>query len=249
MVDSTVNQGTTFTFTIPLITATSILPDKAIASVGIPIAIAPHQSFRILVAEDRSTNRQLMVKILTSVGFEVREAVNGIEAIAIWQKWQPHLIWMDMQMPIMNGFEASQQIKTSLRGQATIIIAITASAFEEDRQKILTYGCDDVVSKPFRSEELFNKMARYLGVKYIYRDSQPSELRSLPTNYCLNSASLKVMPSEWIDRVKQWACEGNYINLQKAIARVPPEQKNLKIALTDLVENFQFEAILDLISQ
>lgn len=249
-VNSNVNRGTTFTFTTPLIAATSILPDKAIVSTGIPIAIAPHQSFRILVAEDRPTNRQLMVKILTSVGFEVREAVNGSEAIAIWREWQPHLIWMDMQMPVMNGFEACQQIKNSSQGQSTIIIAITASAFEEDRQKILSYGCDDIVCKPFRPKELFNKMAQYLGVKYIYRDSQPAlQKRSLPTNYSLNDTSLKVMPSEWIERVKQWACEGNYSKLQQAIALIPPEQKNLKIALTDLVENFQFEAILDLISR
>ena len=90
-------------------------------------------------------------------------------------------------MPIINGFEASQKIKATTQGQTTIIIAITASAFEEDRQKILTYGCDDIVSKPFRPEELFNKMAQYLGVKYIYRDNKLSAReRSIPPNYSLS---------------------------------------------------------------
>ena len=248
-INSTVGKGTTFTFTIPLITVTSVLPDKD-AFTGVPIAIAPQQSeFRILVVEDRATNRKLMVKILTSVGFQVREAVNGDEAIALWQEWQPHLIWMDMQMPIMNGFEASQKIKATTQGQTTTIIAITASAFEEERQKILTYGCDDMVSKPFRPEELFDKMAQYLGVKYIYRDNKLSEQeRSIPLNYSLSSASLKVMSSEWIEEVKQLASEGNYSRLQRLITEISPEQKNLKTALTELVENFQFETILNLIS-
>ena len=247
-VDSTVGEGTTFTFTIPLIAATTILPDGASTLRGVPIALAPHQEFRILVAEDRPTNRQLMVKILTSVGFQVREAVNGQEAIAIWQTWQPQLIWMDMQMPILNGFEASQEIKASPQGRETIIIAITASAFAGDRQKILSYGCDDMVSKPFRPEELFDKMARYLEVKYIYRDNTLQQKQSIINNYSISSVNLEMVSSEWLEQIKQWACEGNYTELQQAIAQLPLEQKNLRIALSDLVENFQFEAILDLVS-
>jgi signal transduction histidine kinase/DNA-binding response OmpR family regulator len=247
-VNSTVGKGTTFTFTIPLIAATSVLPDRDASN--IPIAIAPHQpEFRILVVEDRATNRKLMVKILTSVGFQVREAVNGIGAIALWQSWQPHLIWMDMQMPMMDGFEASQKIKATTQGQTTIIIAITASAFEEDRQKILTYGCDDIVSKPFRPEELFNKMAQYLEVKYIYRDRELSAQKRSTTNYSLTSASFKVMSSKWLEQLKQLASEGNYTKLQILITEIPLEHQNLKIALTELVENFQFETILNLVSQ
>ncbi|VEP16224.1 Two-component hybrid sensor and regulator [Hyella patelloides LEGE 07179] len=252
-VSSKVNQGTTFTFTIPLVSATSILADQSPTSSAIPIALVPNQpEFRILVAEDRLTNRQLMVKILTSVGFKVKEAVNGQEAITIWQSWQPQLIWMDMQMPVMNGFEASQEIKASLQGQATVIIALTASVFEEDRQKIITYGCDDVVSKPFRTEELFNKMAQYLGVQYVYQEAEQvpksEQVTSKATNFNIDAESLKVMPPEWIKQINQRGAEGNYLALQELIEEIPPEKIELKTALAKLIDDFQFEAILDCVN-
>ena len=81
---------------------------------------------------------------------QTREAENGVEAIAIWEEWQPHLIWMDMRMPVMDGYEATRQIKSHLKGQATVIIALTASALEEEKTIILSSGCDDFVRKPFQ---------------------------------------------------------------------------------------------------
>ena len=98
------------------------------------IGLAPDQpEYRILVVEDRWESRYLLVKLLETLGFQVREAENGAEAIAIWEQWQPQLIWMDMRMPIMDGYEATRQIKSHLKGQATIIIALTASALEEEK--------------------------------------------------------------------------------------------------------------------
>ncbi|NET35959.1 MAG: response regulator, partial [Cyanothece sp. SIO1E1] len=101
------------------------------------IGLAPDQpDYRILVVEDRPENRQLLVQLLESVGFTVQEAKNGQEAIARWQTWHPHLIWMDMQMPVMDGYEATKQIRdveplpaTALHHASTKIIALTASVF------------------------------------------------------------------------------------------------------------------------
>ncbi|MEM5838773.1 response regulator, partial [Pediococcus acidilactici] len=126
--------------------------------------------YRILVAEDKPTNRLLLVTLLSSLGFEVREVENGQAAVAMWESWEPHLIWMDMQMPVMNGYEATKHIKASLKGQATVIIALTASAFEEQRQAILSVGCDDFMHKPFREENLLAKISEQLGVQFIYEE-------------------------------------------------------------------------------
>jgi CheY-like chemotaxis protein len=97
--------------------------------------------------------------LLEPIGFQVQEAENGQEAIALWESWQPHLIWMDVQMPLLNGIEATKHIKKHPQGQTTCIIALTASSYFEQRVMILASGFDDFVQKPFPESEIFDKMA------------------------------------------------------------------------------------------
>lgn len=135
------------------------------------IGLAPDQlPYRILIAEDHAASRLLLSQMLRPLGFDLREAENGQEALNLWQSWQPHLILMDMRMPVMDGRTAIQQIKAAeanclretcnqLNGfrandQRTIMIATTASAFEEERQAVLALGCDDFIRKPFTQNEI-----------------------------------------------------------------------------------------------
>ena len=108
----------------------------------------------------------------------MREAENGLQAITMWESWQPHLIWIDTRMPLMDGIEATKQIRTretiaqtreasSSPKPPTVIIALTASAFEEKRGEILAAGCDEFVRKPFREEEIFAMMARSLSATFM----------------------------------------------------------------------------------
>jgi GAF domain-containing protein/DNA-binding NarL/FixJ family response regulator len=128
---------------------------------------------RILVVEDKWENRHLLVKLLSDAGFLVQEAANGLEAIDLWQSWQPHLIWMDMQMPVLDGYAATRQIRQLEAAAAhprTVIIALTAHAFEEDQEAVIGAGCDDFLPKPSREDLLFAKMAEYLDLEYLYAD-------------------------------------------------------------------------------
>ncbi|MBD2004635.1 MHYT domain-containing protein [Funiculus sociatus] len=215
------------------------------------IGLAPNQPiYRILVVEDRLTNRLLLVELLSSLGFEVREACNGQEAVAIWESWQPHLIWMDMRMPLMNGYEATKTIRASLNGQATVIIALTASAFEEERQIILSAGCDDFVRKPFREEELLFKMSKYLGVRYLYQE-EARQIESRKQNLqevtnCGRGIQITSMPPQWIEQIHYAASQGSDILILELIKEIPADNSALIIALTDLAENFQFEQIIKL---
>ncbi len=164
-VSSDLQTGTVFKFQIvtepPL--ADELQPHKSQKKV---IALKPNQpSYRILVVDDRQENRQIVLKLLQPVGFEVKEANNGQEAVAIWQEWQPHLIWMDMRMPVMNGYEATKYIKSHLKGQAVYIIALTASTFEEERAIVLSAGCDDFVRKPFQIEEVLLRVKNQLDLQ------------------------------------------------------------------------------------
>lgn len=222
--------------------------------------------YRILVVDDRIESRVLLVKLLTSVGFEVLEAVNGQEAIELWSSWEPHLIWMDMRMPVMDGYEATKRIKADLKGQATAIVALTASAFEEERSVVLSAGCDDFVRKPFRESVIFEKMAQHLGVRYVYAESASStseggrqkvEVGSGDLSYSVDSAmpyileptSFYIMPIEWVHELYQAALTIDNEQIFQLIEQIPTTHNSLTKAIADLVNNFRCDQIVDLIEQ
>ncbi len=251
-VSSILGQGTMFAFDIEisLADASEVQNNKPTRKV---IGLAPEQpEYRILAVDDRLESRLLLVKLLTSLGFAVREAANGQEAIAQWESWSPHLIWMDMRMPVMDGYEATKQIKATMKGQATVIIALTASAFEEERTVVLSAGCDDFMRKPFREEILFDKMAEHLGVKYIYEEElEKSKVKSQESKVG-EEESLEVylsqMSNEWREELHQAAVECSDDLILELSEQIPEENAQLAIALKDLANNFLFDQILDLIA-
>ena len=253
-VSSTFGKGTIFRFDVPVeVTQSSEI--KSSQPTRRVIHLAPNQpTYRILVVDDRWENRQVLMKLLASVGFQVKEAVNGEEAVTISENWQPHLIWMDMRMPVMNGYEATQRIKATPQGQAIIIIALTASAFEEEREVILSHGCNDYLRKPFQESVIFEKMAQYLGVEYIYDrkiiKSQSVEINEsngeeLSTDRII-VLQISQMPPEWVAQLHQTASQLNVKRTLKLIEEIPPEYPQLAIALTDWVNGFHFDEITNL---
>jgi len=157
---------------------------------------------------------------------------------------------MDMQMPVMNGYDATRKIKASATGQSTIIIALTASAFEEQRQAMLSAGCDDFVRKPFRRENLLQKLAQHLHVEYLYEEAgsgfsspmagESSSSRSLPA---LSADRLTIMPSAWIEELHEAALQCSDHLILELIRQIPLEQVTLVNTLTQMVENFRFDRI------
>ena len=246
-VKSQVGKGTVFTFNIKVkIAQESELPiQKPKRQV---IALAPDQpKYRILVVDDRLTNRKLLLKLLIPLGFELKEAENGQQALEIWDNWNPHLIWMDMRMPVMDGYEATKQIKAHLKGQATVIIALTASVFEEERSIVLSVGCDDFVRKPFREEVILEKMNQHLGVRYVYEELDPSSLSPSKTTFePLKPEALTVMPTEWISQLNQAATKLNEQLIITLVEEIPPEYVLLIKGLRDLLDQVRFDVIVSL---
>ncbi|HEY9300416.1 MAG TPA: response regulator, partial [Phormidium sp.] len=186
-------------------------------------------------------NRLLLHQLLEPLGFEIKEAENGLEAVTQWQNWQPHLIWMDMRMPVMDGYEATKRIKSQPEGQNTIIIAVTASALEEDRSLVLAAGCDDFIRKPFREATIWEAMAKHLGLRYIYEDEKV-------TNAQLNltSEALQVMPLAWISQLHQAAVSGDDALANQLIKQIPQPHANLATALSDLIDKYRLDTISDI---
>jgi CheY-like chemotaxis protein len=155
---------------------------------------------------------------------------------------------MDMRMPVMDGYEATKRIKATTQGQATIIVALTASAFEEDRAMILSQGCDDFVRKPFREEEIFDVLAKHLGVGFVYEDqadARPSaRLPSRPD--VLSRAELAALPGDWVEELYQAATRLDADVALELLDQIRAQNSKLANGLARLVHDFRFDTIMAL---
>ncbi len=264
---STLGQGSTFRFDIPirLANAASVHPRlKPQAN----LRLAPGQpAYRILVVEDKQDNRELLVKLLESAGFPTKAATNGKAAIALWQSWQPHLIWMDLRMPTMDGYEATRQIRakeaaataafrescsaTEPPPAAVKIIALTASVYDDEQKQILKAGCDAYLRKPFRPETIYETMARFLGVQYeVVPSNEPAPRESISIlNQTQMVGALSTLPQAWLAQLKQSATQLDEDAILDLIQQIPPNQTALAQTLIDLVKNVRFDSIIHLINQ
>ncbi|MEM9121334.1 MAG: PAS domain S-box protein [Cyanobacteria bacterium P01_F01_bin.56] len=299
--ETTVGQGTTFIVQVPV----EVANNEAIAHLATHSTVtglAPHQPhYRILVVDDRPENRDPLVQLLQSVGFETRIANNGQAAIAQWRAWQPHLIWMDMRMPVMDGYAATRRIRElertvagerqkvqgrrqNIRGHlpptdltmdqpretaqsgrpnpdtqtprhpatpspthATTIIALTASAFEDQREEIIAAGCDDFVRKPFYAAEIFRKMTDYLGVQFELqtsdtgdRDFPPEETASIVLE------TLQQLPLDWRQTFHQAAIQADSDWLRSLLTTLSADHEPLKQQLDRLITRLDFETLITL---
>ncbi len=198
---------------------------------------------RILVVDDIKENRILLRSLLEPVGFEIQEAVNGWEAIGIFDRWAPHAILMDMRMPVFDGYEATQWIKGTETGSTTPIIAVTASAFEDTRAKVIKAGADAFLRKPFRPEELFRILQQLLHLEYEFAQERehdtsktagPSLLRTTPP----------ALPRELIAPMRRAVEDGDMTQLMELIDLIEPLDKITAHELRSLADRYDYEEIL-----
>lgn len=238
-VESVAGLGSTFTCQIevqPIVTAPATI--EPLPEVK---GLAPGQDpVRVLVAEDQWESRTLLVQLLKSVGFEVAEASNGEEAVGLAQSWRPHLVWMDMRMPIMDGLEATRRVKA--QPQPPVVIALTANAFAEDRQEALAAGCDDFVAKPYQVECIYAKMAEHLNVQYDVVTAGTSEF----TEDIPQEVSLHCMPDTWRSQLQEAAQCLDQLSIHQLLEEIPDQNQALRNKLEQLVQEFRFDLICQL---
>ena len=244
-VESTVGKGSIFRVELPVELAeeADIGAPAGEEQAGEVIGLAPGQpAYRILIAEDQPENQLLLVKLMTGIGLDVKLAENGEECVRLFQEWRPHLIWMDRRMPVMDGVEATRRIRALPDGQDVKIVAVTASAFKEQRQEMLDAGMDDFVRKPYRFHEIYDCMAKQLGVKYIYRAAVPAAAEALPIT--VTPAMLAALPDDERKELKDAVESLDSIRISAAIQRIGEADADLGRTLSRLAENFDYPAIL-----
>ncbi|WP_204103020.1 MULTISPECIES: PAS domain S-box protein [Spirulina sp. CCY15215] len=255
-VKSSLGQGSTFAFSIicPIADEKEVLSNLGDRRI---IGLESEETYRLLIVEDRWTNRRLLRDLLEAIGFTLREVTNGQDAIALWQEWQPHLILMDMQMPVMDGYEATRAIrlqekKRRQKGTATLnsrvpIIALTASAFESQRPSILAAGCDDLIVKPFAESDLLEIIAKHLGVHYRYQTTPIASFSQSATPIQLTRKDLQQLSGEERSQLHQLALCARGRQLCERIEQLFPEDgSDLRRSLLSLVDNLDFERIIEL---
>ncbi|MDY6937380.1 MAG: response regulator [Cyanobacteriota bacterium] len=265
-VTSVLGQGSTFEFNIEASLASH--PKKITQSQQRAIGLAPNQpTYRIAIVDDNRENRLLLSELLSAVGFEVREAEQGLAGVQLWESWHPHLIFMDTRMPVANGLEATRSIRHRERERhrnanrsssggdlnRTRIIALTASAFEDRREEILAAGSDDFMHKPFQEESIFEIVRQYLGVTYVLQE-QPHAKRTQEQTTAKPFDSpileeLAAMPENWTIQLDEAASKVREELVLELIDRIPAERSTLANCLRDLARDFRLDRITSLVKK
>ena len=210
---------------------------------------AGQPAYRILVVDDNPDSRLLLKKLLESAGFLVDEAINGKEAVEYIKTCQPHFVWMDMRMPVMDGYTATKkirQLKSAIKNLP--ILALTSSAFEEDRAKTLAAGCDDFLRKPCTEEDIFTAMAKYLKVRYIYDELSPAGTMDVPKKV-LTHEEIQTLPGKLLEKLGNAAMDLDANACNRIIEKIEPLNRQIAEGLRHLVKNYQFDRLYLLINQ
>jgi signal transduction histidine kinase/CheY-like chemotaxis protein/ligand-binding sensor domain-containing protein len=262
LVQSVLGRGTTFRVDVAL-PAVEGVAETAPAPRVLGL-VADAEPPRILVADDGRENRLLLVKLLSEVGFAVREASDGRDAVAEWEAWRPDLIFMDMRMPVMGGREATRRIRAreaELRrpsssapgplppqGQRTRIIALTASAFEHERDEILACGADDFVTKPFREQALFDTLARHLGVRYakaeVATEAAPGHGAGV-----LTVERLSALPTDLVVALREAVNTGDVDEASRIVETLGGSDERVAQALLARIREYKIDELYELLGE
>ena len=246
-VTSEAGKGSCFHFDIPLVEGPAdelrdSTQQRQIA--GIKPGTGP---WRILVVDDEADSRALLVKILSSVGFETCEAADGQQAVERFEASRPHAILMDLRMPHMDGFETTRRIKQSERGQNTPIIAVTASTFEEDRRRALDGNMDDFVGKPFHDVELLEILRDHLRVEYLYvEDLRTPTPIALPIGLAgWEPAVLSNVPARLLDELRSATVAAEYDRALEIVRDFAATAPAAAEELRRLVRTYDYQGVID----
>ncbi|HEY8087117.1 MAG TPA: ATP-binding protein [Polyangiaceae bacterium] len=237
---STLGHGTTFRLELALPAAEAVgrRPQQ-----GRVVGLAPGQGpFRVLVVDDSPESRLVLRRLLAAVGgFDVREAANGAEAIRVFAEQRPQITWMDLSMDGVDGIDATRAIREREVAEGwprSAIVALSASAFDRDRERLLAGGCDDFVSKPYREAAIFEALARHLHVRFVREgEAQP------PLTPSVTAARLSSLPARVRESLREAARTGDLRGARAAVRSIADVDDELAAGLREMVEAFRLEEI------
>ena len=208
--------------------------------------LMPGQSAHVLIVDDEPRGRGWVAELLQSIGLDVREADGGAAAVGLWREWKPDLILMDIRMPGMNGLEAARTIKTEAREKSPVIIALTASVLDEQRDAVMRDGLmDDFLSKPCREGELLEKIRAHLNLDYLYAEAQavPAVDGRAAAGPAAGAGLLAGLPADWIDQMRDAVRNGQKDRLDQLIHRVEDLDARAAHSLREVADRYDYDTL------
>ena len=249
---SEMGKGSTFSFNIPVQEVSENETTLALP-ISRVVGLEPGQPcYRMLIVDDKWDNRQLLVRLLDSYGFELREAASGQEALDIQEDWEPDLIWMDIRMPVMDGLEATKRIRAKAsHTKQPVIIAVTAGILQKTLETLLRGGCDDIIIKPFKENDLFEMLQQYLNVKLVYESREkPVESIDLKTEKLrLSLSDFNALPEEIVLQLKKSIAALKMNEALDVIEEIREQNEPLADTLQKLILEYRFDTLQILLDQ
>ena len=201
------------------------------------------------MVDDQRENRDSLMKLLHYVGFSVRGAGSGEEALRIMEERRPRMILMDVHMPGIDGLETTRRIKASSGGKDTLIVALTASAMEDDRRMVAASGADDFLAKPCPENELFETLRVLLNVTYDYEESTAGE-NQLPSAEAISAGQLMQLPSQLMEELLDATVEGRKKEMDAVLLKVrETHDAALANRLQDLADRYEYDTLTRILQE
>jgi signal transduction histidine kinase/DNA-binding response OmpR family regulator len=238
--ESNLGSGSTFHFSVPLLPA-RVLAEETQQETRFR-RLTPDTTIEVLVVDDVLENREVLSGLLRDLGCQVETATNGVEAIERVRSHVPHLIFMDIRMPGMDGFETARRIQSEFSRDGTKIVAFSACVLAHERKECLAHGFHDFLAKPFRVDSICRCLSGLLGVTFE-SDSIPAQAQ--PDNLAHDFTAL-VVPEKLRERIVAATEIYNTTELKRCLAEMDdlgPSGGGLATALQDLLRSYNMGAI------
>ncbi|MEL6493852.1 MAG: ammonium transporter [Cyanobacteria bacterium J06623_7] len=245
-VQSVLNRGSRFDFAleVEVVKAADIAPPALKHQLSFDFT-AQELPPRILIVDSRELGRELLVDILQPLGFDLSTANDSAEAIAQWQSWQPDLIAINIPTSDTGSAAAIKRVKN--QSSNTKIIALTASTQEAERARIMALGSDDLIAKPFKTDELLLMMAKHLGLCYTCAEDNLPQFTPTSSSVTLDNNALEKISAELLHELQQSILEVDLDKIEEAIDKIARSDREIARALAQSISNFDYEYILDLL--
>jgi signal transduction histidine kinase/FixJ family two-component response regulator len=207
---------------------------------------------KVLVVDDKWSNRSVLVSMLEPLGFEVLEATDGSDGLAKAQEFKPDCIFIDLVMPIMDGFEATRRIRMLPELAGVVVLAISASVFDFEQQQTQAVGCDDFLSKPIREADLLEKLRIHLDLKWVHEEATAAIGLDDAQGRELTAEAIVPPPVEEMAVLLDLAMRGDIRSILEQAARIEALDRrwtSFALHLRQLAKGYKEKQILEFVKK
>jgi PAS domain S-box-containing protein len=235
-IESELEKGSIFTFTFKHLEGKETVLTDSLEELQV-VSLRPEMmGYKVAIVDDRFENRDILYKKLNPLGFDIRMAENGLEAVELYQQWKPDLILMDVVMPIMDGVEATRKILEIAGNHDVKIFVISASALESEQKEVMDIGATVFIKKPVMFNLLLAEMRNKAGIKFIYNKTK---------EVVVNTPIASDVPEHLKIKFLEASAEGDFMLLQDLLVLLEKETNKPFKYVEECINEMEFEEIIN----